>query len=395
MYSVLLVIIYIAFISLGLPDSLLGSGWPVMHVDMNVPLSYAGIISMLISVFTIISSLVCAKITAKIGSGLFTAISVFLTAAAMIGFSLARSFWVLCVLTIPYGLGAGGVDATLNNFVALHYKARHMSWLHCFWGVGAIISPYVMGYYLGTSLSFRGGYRLIGIIQIVLAAALFISLPLWKKTEIKAENVKEKTLSLKQIFSIKGVTLWILCFFCYCALEQTTMLWAGTYLTQYKALDAQKAAFYSSFVFIGLTVGRLVSGFVSEKLGDIKLVRIGYIVSAAGVILIGIPFESYIPSLVGFCVAGVGFAPIYPCIIHATPENFGKEKSRSIIGVQMAFAYLGITFMPPVFGLIAEHIGAYLLPAFVLFFIVVLIILFEIFCRGKRRGIYGGAENAL
>lgn len=392
MYSILLVIIYVAFISLGLPDSLLGAGWPVMQPALGVPLSYAGIITMLISVFTIISSLFCSKITAKIGSGLFTAVSVALTAGAMIGFSFAEKFWVLVVLTVPYGLGAGGVDATLNNFVALHYKSRHMSWLHCFWGVGAIISPYIMGGMIGTNASWRGGYMIVGFIQIVLVVVLFATLPFWKKTA-KITEEKTSVLSLKQIFSIKGIILWTVCFFGYCALEQTTMLWSGTYLANFKNLDPDDAAFFSSFVFIGLTVGRLISGFVSEKLGDRKLIRIGYGIMLFGILLVAIPVKSAIPSLVGFCIAGLGYAPIYPCIIHATPDNFGKTKSQAIIGVQMACAYTGITFIPPLFGLIAEHISVGLLPIFILIFIALFIACFEIFTRKKEKGIYGAEVN--
>lgn len=397
MYSVLLVIIYIAFISLGLPDSLLGAGWPVIHGDLNVPISYAGILTMLISVFTIISSLFCSKITLKIGSGLFTAVSVALTAVAMIGFSVTKSFYVMVALTVPYGLGAGGVDATLNNFVALHYKARHMSWLHCFWGVGAIISPYVMGYCIGRTVGWQGGYRLVGLLQVVLAVALFISIPLWKKTEKRTgkEDEKAVSLSLKEIFSIKGVPLWTAAFFCYCATEQTVMLWAGTYLAEYKLLEAETAAFYSSFVFIGLTFGRFLCGFFSERLGDKRLIRIGYAVAAVGLALTGLPVKSYIPTLIGLCVTGFGCAPIYPSIIHSTPDNFGKEKSQAIIGVQMACAYTGITFMPPLFGVIAERWGSGYLPLFSGCFVILLIICCETFFALRRKSCKDGDLNGI
>lgn len=391
MYSILLVIIYIAFISLGLPDSLLGAGWPVMQVEMSVPVSYAGILTMLISIFTIISSLLCTRITIKIGSGLYTAISVALTAGAMIGFSLSKSFWVLVVLTIPYGLGAGGVDATLNNFVALHYKSRHMSWLHCFWGVGAIISPYVMGYCIGTASGWQGGYRIVGITQIVLAVIIFCSLPIWKKIDRKSvEEEQEQTtgLSLKQMLSIKGVPVWLMGFFCYCALEQTTMLWSGTYFAQYKGVDADTAAFFSSFVFIGLTAGRFVGGFVTEKLGDKRLIRIGYAIIFVGLLLVAIPVKTTTTALIGFIVIGVGCAPVYPSIIHATPDNFGREKSHAIIGAQMAFAYMGTTFMPPLFGLIAEHISVGFLPLYVFVLTALLVVCCEVFYAKKAKGEY-------
>jgi fucose permease len=304
----------------------------------------------------------------------------------MIGFSFANSFWILVVLTVPYGLGAGGVDATLNNFVALHYKSRHMSWLHCFWGVGAMISPYIMGYSIGTTAGWHGGYRIVGLIQVVLAVALFISLPLWKKVDVKVERtetVKNENLTLKQIFSIKGVLVWLMGFFCYCALEQTMMLWSGTYFAQYKLIDSGKAAFYSSFVFIGITAGRLVSGFVAEKLGDKRLIRIGYSVILAGLVLVAIPVKSVIPSVIGFTVAGVGCAPVYPSIIHATPDNFGREKSQAIIGVQMAFAYTGITLMPPLFGLIAQNVNVGFLPLYVFAFTALLIVCCEVYYAKK------------
>ncbi len=388
MYSIVLVIIYLAFISLGLPDSLLGSGWPVMQADFDVPLSYAGILTMLISIFTVISSLFCSRITAKISYGLYTGISIALTAIAMILFAYAQSFWVLVVLTIPYGLGAGGVDAALNNYVSLHYKSRHMSWLHCFWGVGAIVSPYIMGASIGSTMGWQGGYLIVGIMQVVLAVVVLATIPLWKKSNKEQDSsapIEHRPLTLKEIFSIKGVPLWVLGFFCYCALEQTVMIWAGTYLNQYKMLDDKTAAFFSSFVFVGLTVGRFLGGFVTEKLGDKRLIRLGYVVSAVGLALVAIPVDNAVPALVGLAIMGLGFAPIYPCIIHATPDNFGKENSQSIIGVQMAFAYLGVTFMPSLFGVIAENISLALLPLFVAVFLVALIVIVEVFYHRPKK----------
>ncbi len=390
MYSIILVIIYLAFISLGLPDSLLGSGWPIMQAELSVPLSYAGILTMLISIFTVVSSLFCSKMTARLGTGLYTGISVSLTALAMIGFAFSKSYWVLVVLTVPYGLGAGGVDAALNNFVALHYKSRHMSWLHCFWGVGAIISPYIMGVCISSTIGWQGGYLIVGIIQCVLAVAILSSFPLWKRFE-KSSNIdivisaKEKPLSIKQVFKIKGVLLWMLGFFCYCALEQTAMVWAGTYLNQYKLLDEKSAAFCSSFEFIGLTIGRFLCGFVSDRWGDKRLIRVGYIIAIIGIILVGVPTRSVVPCLIGLVIMGFGFAPIYPSIIHVTPELFGKENSQSIIGVQMSFAYLGMTFVPPLFGLIAQYVTVALFAPFVMVFTIVFIVLVEVFFRRKNR----------
>lgn len=388
MYSLLLVIIYVAFISLGLPDSLLGSGWPAMHEQLGVGISYAGIITMLISVFTIISSVFAAKITVKLGTGLYTAISVSLTALAMIGFSFSTAFWQLVVLTVPYGLGAGGVDASLNNYVALHYKSRHMSWLHCFWGVGTIISPYVMAYALRSFRGWQGGYLIVGLIQCALAVGLFLAAPLWKKQKQVDSSDREETplkaLSLKEVFSLKGIMLWLIGFSCYCALEQSAMVWASSYLAECRGLSAERAATFGSLFCIGITAGRLISGFVAEKAGDKLMIRIGLTIILIGTILIALPVN-YIVALVGFVVVGLGCAPVYPSIIHATPDAFGKENSQSVIGMQMAFAYVGSTFMPPLFGVIAKYTNMSILPYYVMLFALIMVALTECFYKIKKK----------
>lgn len=388
MYSLLLVIIYVAFISLGLPDSLLGSGWPAMHEQLGVGISYAGIITMLISVFTIISSVFSAKITVKLGTGLYTAISVSLTALAMIGFSFSTAFWQLVVLTVPYGLGAGGVDASLNNYVALHYKSRHMSWLHCFWGVGTIISPYVMAYALRSFRGWQGGYLIVGLIQCALAVGLFLAAPLWKKQKQVDSSDREETplkaLSLKEVFSLKGIMLWLIGFSCYCALEQSAMVWASSYLAECRGLSAERAATFGSLFCIGITAGRLISGFVAEKAGDKLMIRIGLTIILIGTILIALPVN-YIVALVGFVVVGLGCAPVYPSIIHATPDAFGKENSQSVIGMQMAFAYVGSTFMPPLFGVIAKYTNMSILPYYVMLFALIMVALTECFYKIKKK----------
>lgn len=379
MCSFMLVIIYIAFISLGLPDSLLGSGWPVIHSDLSVPLSYAGIVSMLISGGTIASSLMSDRLTRKLGTGRVTAVSVLFTAAALFGFSVSDKFVMLCLWAIPYGLGAGAIDAALNNYVALHYSSRHMSWLHCFWGVGTIVSPYVMSYFLTQGGNWQGGYRCVSFIQIAITILLFVTLPLWKKVNKTAdsEEVAPNPLSLGQALSIKGVKPLLTGFYAYCAAEATVMLWASSYLVSVKGISAETAAAFASLFFIGITAGRFISGIFSEKVGDRTLILVGAAVITFGIVLILLPLKTSALSLTGLIVIGLGCAPIYPSIIHSTPYNFGKENSQSIIGIQMASAYVGSTFMPPVFGLIANHISIKLFPVYLTVFVALMLAMTE------------------
>lgn len=369
MYSLLLAIIYVAFISLGLPDSLLGSAWPIMQGELNVPISYAGIITMMIAAGTILSSLFSDRLTKKFGAGLVTAVSVATTALAMLGFSLSTAFWQLCLWTVPYGIGAGAIDAALNNYVALHYSSRHMSWLHSFWGLGTIISPYIMGACLAGPHGWVGGYRTVFLIQVALATVLFISLPLWKKRGPgEKEEVSEETkpLGFRKILGISGVPLVMVAFCCYCAAEQTALLWASSYFVEFRGIAEGTAARLAALFCIGITVGRFVCGFVSERLGDRRLIRIGITVILVGAALILLPTSAYAVSLVGFILIGLGCAPIYPSIIHATPDNFGAENSQTVIGVEMASAYVGTTLFPPLFGLIAQHVSVGLLPVYII-----------------------------
>jgi len=279
MYSFLIVIIYLAFIGLGLPDSMIGSAWPVMHVELSVPVSYAGIITMIISGGTIVSSLLSDRLTKKLGTGLVTAISVLMTAVALLGFSFSDSFILLCLWAIPFGLGAGAVDAALNNYVALHYSSRFMSWLHCFWGVGAAVSPYIMGDCLLSNAGWQGGYRSVGTIQVVLTAILFLSLPMWKK-RVGTQEIKknaERPKRLTEVFRIKGVPYVLGAFFAYSTVESTAGLWASSYLVQYRGIDVETAARFASLFYLGITFGRFLSGFVADRLGDKRLIRIGII----------------------------------------------------------------------------------------------------------------------
>ncbi|MCI6019133.1 MAG: MFS transporter [Clostridiales bacterium] len=384
MFQLLLVIIYISFISLGLPDALLGGAWPMMYRQFHVPVSYAGIISMIISVGTIISSLQSDRLTRKLGAGKVTAISVGTTAAALFGFSISHSFIELCLWAIPYGLGAGSVDAALNNYVALHYKSRHMSWLHCMWGVGASVGPYILGYVMTGGKTWNSGYRVITMIQVVLTMILVFSLPLWKGrpmvTDETGEKVQAKALSLKEVVKITGVKEILICFFCYCALEQTTGLWASSYLTLYKGVPAETAASFASMFFIGITIGRAISGFITMKLNDVQMIRLGQTIIGLGILTLILPLGAN-AALVGFVVIGLGCAPIYPCIIHSTPAHFGADKSQAIIGIQMASAYMGSCLMPPVFGLIANHIAVALLPVYLLVILILMIVMHELLIK--------------
>ena len=385
MFQLLLAIIYLAFISLGLPDSMLGAAWPEMYVEFGVPLSCAGILSALIAAGTIISSLQSDRLTLKLGTGKVTAISVAMTAAALFGFSITHNFWLLCLWAIPYGLGGGSVDASLNNYVALHYKSRHMSWLHCMWGVGAATGPYIMGYALTSGRGWNSGYRIISLMQIVLTVILFLSLPLWKKRSniIEETGERRKPMSLKDVLKIKGAREVLICFFCYCAIEQTAGLWASSYLSLYKGVPVETAASFDAMFFIGITVGRAISGFLTIKLTDIKMIRLGQALILAGIVIMFLPLNAY-ASLAGLIMIGLGCAPIYPCIIHSTPAHFGEDKSQAVIGVQMAFAYTGTLCMPPLFGIIANTITVALLPVYLIILLVLMVVMHEALLRKTR-----------
>ena len=365
MFSLLLALIYMAFISLGLPDGLLGSAWPALHEEMRIPEAYMGIISMIISAGTIVSSLFSDKLTRRLGAGLVTALSVSLTAGALLGFALADQFIWLCLWSIPYGLGAGAVDAALNNYVALHYSSRHMSWLHCSWGVGASIGPYIMGWALTKQQGWPLGYGIVFGLQVVLTAVLFLSLPMWKRrggtTDQTAEDY-EAPIGVRDAVKIRGVKSMLFAFFCYCTVESTACLWASSYLVDQHGMNKPDAATFALLYFAGITVGRFLNGFVADKFGDKTMVRVGWSIQALGLALIFIP--TVITALIGLCVLGLGCAPIYPSIIHSTPTHFGRENSHAIVGIQMAFAYCGATFMPPVFGVLAQPIGMWFYPVF-------------------------------
>ena len=366
MLHLLLAVIYLAFISLGLPDGLLGAAWPSIYPEQAVPMSYAGIISLIICIGTITSSLASEQLTHKLGVGRVTVLSVAMTAAALFGFSGSNTFWQLCLWAIPYGLGAGSVDATLNNYVALHYSSRHMSWLHCMWGVGASTGPYLMGFLLSGGQYWTTGYRWVGILQIVLTAILLLSLPLWKKSS------KEETsspLPLRKAIQVPGAAEIMVTFFCYCALEQTTALWSASYLGLHAGLSQEMAAAFASMFFLGITAGRAISGFAAMKLNDVQMIRLGMGIICAGIFILLLPIGSG-GAMVGLSLVGLGCSPIYPCIMHSTPDNFGVQHSQALMGIQTASAYVGTALMPPLFGLIANHIGISLMGIYLLILLV-------------------------
>ena len=366
MVHLLLAVIYLSFISLGLPDGLLGAAWPTMYPELGIPVSYAGIVSMIICVGTVLSSLLSDRLTHKFGSGAVTAISVAMTAVALLGFSLSNAFWMLCLWAIPYGLGAGSVDPSLNNYVALHYSSRHMNWLHCMWGVGASVGPYLMGILLAGGQHWTRGYRYIGIAQIILSIALLTSLPLWKRTN---PDNSAKLLPLYQVLRIPGTRQVMITFFCYCALEQTAALWSASYFHLHSGFSSEFAATLGSLFFLGITFGRAISGFITIKLNDTAMIHLGLGIIAGGILLLLLP-TGQLGSVIGLLTVGLGCSPIYPCMMHATPQYFGTERSQAIMGIQTASAYVGTAFMPPLFGLIANRISISLMGIYLLLMLI-------------------------
>lgn len=387
MVHLLIVIIYLSFISLGLPDGLLGAAWPSMYEGMNVPVSYAGIVSMIIACCTILSALLSERLVNRLGTGGITAISVGTTALSLFGFYLSEQFWQICLWAIPYGLGAGSVDAALNNYVAVHYKSNHMSWLHCFWGIGCSCGPYVMSYFLTNGHGWNKGYFAIFILQIVLTFILVISLPLWKKKSSEISGVgeeKHEPLGIGKTISISGVKTMMLTFLCYCAIEQTAGLWAVSYIVFEKGISAEKAAEFGAVFFLGITIGRFVSGFLTARFNDVQMVRMGIAILTAGILFLFIPF-SYIFSLVGLWLIGLGCAPIYPCLIHSVPGRFGSDTSQAVIGVQMASAYVGTALMPPLFGFLSGKMSIAIFPVCLIILLVFMLFLSERLNRATNK----------
>lgn len=379
MFSLLLALIYVSFISLGLPDSLLGSAWPQMQESLGVSFSLGGVISFLITASTILSSLMSHRVIQRFGTGGVTMCSVAMTALALLGFSLSDSFLALCLWAIPYGLGAGSIDAALNNFVALHCKAKHMSWLHCFWGIGATGGPYIMGLCLSRGMGWQAGYRTISFLQMALTLILLLSLPLWKKQELPlsgGETVRPQTPQWRKLLKRPGVKAALTAFFFYSALELTTGLWGSSYMVAVRGISPETAAKWISLFYLGITAGRFFSGFLTLRFSDDTMVRLGEGTAIVGIILLLLPLHNLF-LCVGLILTGLGCAPIYPSLLHATPQRFGKSLSQSLMGTQMAISYLGSTTMPPVSGFLSEKISMGLYPVLLLVFALCMTILTE------------------
>lgn len=377
MYSLLLAVIYLIFISLGLPDSLLGSGWPTMQVAFGVPSSYAGYVSMAISFMTIISALVSPRMIRRFHTKWIVIVSIMLTILGLLGFSFSASYWMLFLFVVPYGLGAGAIDASVNHYVANNYSSSVMNFLHCFYGVGAVISPTIMALALSRA-RWNEGYRWTAYIQIGILLVCILSLPLWKKNEETKEEAEEPVAGIREAIKAPGMILTLIAFFAYCSGEATCFVWTSSYFAGAKqGLSASMIAMFGSLIFGGLMLGRLISGFISNKLGDRLLIRIGIVVELIGIVMVMLPIQHYLPAAIGFVIIGTGMGPIYPAIQHMAPTNFGKKNSAAVIGLQMASAYVGSTFMPMVFGLLQQQIGIGIMPFYLLIFALINITLLE------------------
>jgi len=374
MGTILLLVIYLAFISLGLPDSMLGASWPVMRLDLNAPLGMAGLLSMTVTVGTIVSSLLSGVVVRRFGTGLVTLTSCVMTASALIGFSISPSVVWLIVCAIPLGLGGGAVDAALNHYVAARYKAHHMSWLHCFWGVGATAGPMIMGAYLSGKASWRDGYLAVAGIQFALVIVLVFTLPLWRarsgkgSTSSDADHSETVSPSDREAASkplkVKGVKFALASFLFYCGVEMTVGLWGSSYLVKERGLAADEAALWGSIYFAGITIGRLITGFITFKLSNRLLIRGGQMLTLTGVLLLLLPLPTGC-ALAGLLIIGLGLAPIYPCMLHETPARFGQEHAGKIMGYQMAVAYTGSTLLPPLLGLLAGFATIGIFPIYI------------------------------
>lgn len=372
MITILLVIIYIAFISLGLPDSMFGAAWPTIRLDLGLPMEGAGLVSLIVASGTIVSSLFSGVLIKKFGTGKLTLISVFMTAMPLLVFSFSNNYLWLCLLGVPLGLGAGAVDAALNNFVALHFSARHMSWLHCFWGVGATAGPVIMSAAIASTGNWRNGYLIVACIQISLVFILLFSLPIWRKfKEESGETEEAHGEKDENVLKLPGIFPAMIGFFCYCALESTAGLWGASYLVQSKGISAAVAAGWVSMFYLGITIGRFVNGIFTAKFSNPVLIRVGQVIIGIGAVIL-LVFDWKFANPIGLTLIGIGCAPIYPSMLHETPVRFGKNNSGSLMGLQMAFAYVGATVIPPVLGLIMGWISTTFYPVFLLILLVIM-----------------------
>ncbi|WP_172193660.1 MFS transporter [Saccharibacillus qingshengii] len=404
MATLFLIVIYLAFISLGLPDALLGSAWPVMRPDLGAPLEAAGLLAMIVAAGTIVSSLLSGRLIAKLGTGPLTLLSCLMTATALLGFSFAPSLFWLALLAIPLGLGAGAVDAALNHYVATHYEAHHMSWLHCFWGVGATASPLLMSYFIKEHDSWRAGYTAVAVIQFGLVIVLLVTLPLWKKVSAQRltladekeaaqaaatgadRSKKTEALPAERPLRLPGVKMTLLAFLFYCGVETMVGLWGASFLVGSRGISPVTAAGWISLYYGGITVGRLISGFITLKVGNRTLILVGQLISVLGAVMLLLPLPDFV-MLTGFVLIGLGFAPVYPGFIHETPARFGRANSAKLIGYQMAVAYTGTTFLPPLFGVLASQAGIGLFPIVTLVFVLMMLLCSEQVIRSLRKAL--------
>lgn len=380
MATFLILIIYIAFISLGLPDAVLGAAWPIMQVELNAPLEAAGFLFGMVSVGTVLSSLVSGPLLKKYGTGRVTVFSVMLTAIGLLGFNYSISIYWLLLFTLPLGLGAGAVDAGLNDYVAIHYKAHHMNWLHAFWGVGATMGPLVLSQFISRGYSWRNGYLVIAVFQFVLVLVLLLTLPLWKKVagekplkqEVSQEEAPSETRKKTNVFKLAGVKWALLTFVFYTGIEQTVNLWGSTFLVDSKGIDPATAAKWLSYYFLGITIGRVMSGFISFKLNNKQMLRLGQTIVLVGALILLLPLANPF-MLVGLILIGLGCAPVYPSMLHETPVRFGEEFSQHVMGLQLAAGNTGALLLPPLFGLVASHVSVNLLPMFLVAYAIILL----------------------
>ncbi len=382
MGSLLIAVIYLIFISLGLPDSLLGSGWPAMRAFFGVPSSFAGYVSMTISFMTIISALLSPRLMRKMQTKWIVIISIMLTVAGLLGFSICTEYWMLFLMAVPYGLGAGAIDASINNYVAMHYSGAVMNFLHCFYGVGAMISPYIMAAALRRA-RWNEGYRWTAYLQIAILVVCILSLPLWKRNQTKEEEETLKnSAGIREVVKIPGAVQTLIAFFAYCSGEATCFLWVPSFFAgTKKGLSVGTIASFGSLIFGGLMLGRLIAGFISNHFGDRKMIRMGIVLELLGILVVMLPFPGYVVTAVGFVMIGTGMGPVYPAIQHMAPQNFGRKNSAAMIGLQMASAYVGSTFMPMVFGLLQQALGIWIMPWYLLMFALINIGMLELSYR--------------
>ena len=375
MATALLIIIYIAFIGLGIPDSLFGTAWPAIYSEFELPISFGSFVTIIISCGTVLSSVISSKIISRLGTNKVSAYSTLLTALALLGFSFAPNLWVMCFWAIILGVGAGAIDVALNNYVAIHYSATHMSFLHCFYGVGVSVSPYILSLVIAGNFGWRGGYRIAFAIQLIITLLLFLSLPLWRKAhggENESEENTHKDLSFGSVLKIPGVKMMCSLFIASCAIECTCGGWGSTFLVEYKHLPAEKAAQIIMIYYIGMTLGRFLSGVLAAKLHSWKIIKLGQIVLGLALLLLILPGGVYLCAL-GMFLIGLGNGPLFPNFNYLTPENFGSDISQSVIGIQMASAYIGIMVAPAVCGLLGQVFGMVIFPFYLILFYAIMI----------------------